>query len=56
MKDCSWLDPKKYCDLQAINEISDNVFNEITKLTNVERSAVLTELKQFAIYYHSIIS
>lgn len=55
MKDCGWLDPKKYCDLQTINEIPDNVFNEITKLANVERSAVLSELKQFANYYHSII-
>jgi len=55
MKDGGWLDPKKYCDLQTINEIPDNVFNEITKLANVERSAVLSELKQFANYYHSII-
>ncbi|KAL4098359.1 hypothetical protein QTP88_022988 [Uroleucon formosanum] len=55
MKDCGWLDPKKYCDLQTINEIPDNIFNEITKLANVERSAVLSELKQFANYYHSII-
>ncbi|VVC30226.1 Hypothetical protein CINCED_3A018009 [Cinara cedri] len=55
MKDYGWLDPKKYCDLQAVNEIPDNVFSEITKLANVERSAVLTELNQFANYYHSII-
>jgi len=34
----------------SINEIPDNLFNEITILANVERSAVLAGLKQFANY------
>ena len=55
MKDCSWLDPKKFPEIADIEEFPTEVLCTICHLTKVDRSLLIIELKQFAEQYDSFV-
>ena len=48
LNDCSWLNPKKFPEILKIEEFSSGELNSIAKLSKVDRSTLLAELRQFA--------
>lgn len=55
LNDCSWLNPKKFPEILKIEEFSSGELNSIAKLSKVDRSTLLVELRQFAGQYSNLI-
>lgn len=55
LKDCSWLNPKKFKDIAKIKQFQSDELKSIATLSNVDRSTLIVELRQFATQYPSLV-
>lgn len=56
LKDCSWIDPKKFKEIVQVDKFPEDVLCPIPNLCKVERSMLLKELKQFAAQCKSFVN
>lgn len=58
LSDLAWLGPEKYDDIKnlVLEEFPPETFVAISKLANVDRVTIISELKQFAEMYYALES
>lgn len=48
LKDCNWLDPKTFFNIESLTTFPNNVLKTVCELAGVDRQVICLKLKQFA--------